>query len=88
MDYILKTNDMELLVETEKGASRQEVIAAYRECRKSQHITQMELSNRTGIAQSNIARFEKGNYNPSLDMLIRIAGALGKNIKISLVDKE
>ena len=32
--------------------------------------------------KSNISRLESGKYNPSLDLLIRVAGCLGKRIHI------
>ncbi|MDD3198200.1 MAG: helix-turn-helix transcriptional regulator, partial [Eubacteriales bacterium] len=34
--------------------------------------------------QSNISRFESGNYNPSLGFINKIANALGRRISIKL----
>ena len=46
-------------------------------------ITQQQLSERTGINQSNLSRIENGNGNPSVATLQRIASALGKKLSIS-----
>jgi transcriptional regulator with XRE-family HTH domain len=46
--------------------------------RKAQRLTQEALAKRLGIQRSNLARFERGEQNPSLDFLIKIAVALGK----------
>ena len=52
--------------------------------RKARGMTQEELARRSGISRPNIARFESGNYNPSLEMMVRIAAALGMRLQISL----
>ena len=46
-------------------------------------ITQQQLSEKTGINQSNLSRIENGNGNPSVSTLHRIASALGKKLSIS-----
>lgn len=51
-------------------------------------MTQAELAKRTGIPRSNITRFESGSYNPSLELLVRIAAALGMNLQVQLTAKE
>lgn len=48
-------------------------IAAVREERG---MTQVQLSEATGIFQSNMNRIEKGKYNVGIDILSKIAGAL------------
>ena len=64
-----------------------DVIGKYKACRKSKGITQTELARRTGISQPNITRFESGKYNPSLDMMVRIATALEMSLDINLSEK-
>lgn len=61
---------------------RHEVAEQLKQIRKSQHVTQETLAERVGTKKSNISRFESGNYNPSLDFLIKVAGGLGKQIHI------
>ncbi len=48
-------------------------------------ITQQQLSEKTGINQSNLSRIENGNGNPSVSTLHRIASALGKKLSISFI---
>jgi len=43
-----------------------------RELRKEHKLTQMELSTRLGIQQSDLSRMEQGEYRVSLDTLFRI----------------
>ena len=57
---------------------RQDMIQLLVHERIAQNITQNELAKRAGLQRSNLSRFEKGDQNPSLDLLIKIATALGK----------
>lgn len=43
-----------------------------RQLRKEHKLTQVELSQRLGIQQSDLSRMEKGEYRVSLDTLFRI----------------
>ena len=61
------------------------VVQAIINARQTTGLTQKELSNRTGIAQSDISRLEHGNGNPSIKTLKRIAMAMGKQLRISFV---
>lgn len=83
-DYMVKSNDKDILVEVDRKNAHKEIIKKFVECRKEQRITQMELARRTGISQPNITRFESGRYNPSLDMMLRIAEALDVQLSIKL----
>ena len=66
-----------------------EIIAGnIRKERRRLGMTQAELAKRTGIPRSNITRFESGSYNPSLELLVRIAAALGMNLQVQLTAKE
>jgi predicted transcriptional regulator len=55
------------------------------DARTSNGLTQKELSERTGIAQSDISKLENGNANPSIKTLQRLAEAMGKSLKIEFV---
>ena len=63
-----------------------QAISCLDEYRKELGLTQSELGKRAGISQPNITRFESGNYNPSLEFLVKIAGAMGKKVKVTLED--
>lgn len=64
------------------------MIEQYVRCRKMQGMIQAELARRAGVPRSNITRFESGSYNPSLELLVRIAAAMGMTLQMQLVAKE
>lgn len=70
--------------EQEKLQPRYEIISQIIEIRKEKHMTQSELAKKVGTQKSNISRLESGNYNPSLDFLIKVAHCLGKELKIHM----
>lgn len=84
MDYIYKEGDIEILIETVQRDTRADMIAQYVKCRKNKKITQEELARRAGIPRTNITRFESGTYNPSLEMMVKIAAALEMKLEIGL----
>ena len=49
------------------------------------HMTQTQLSEVTGITQSDISTIETGIGNPSLNTFRMIAHAFGKKLKIEFV---
>lgn len=61
------------------------IIDAIVTARKKQRLTQKQLSEITGIAQSDISKLEKGSANPSLKTLQRLATGMGMNLKIEFV---
>lgn len=70
--------------EYEKLRPRYEIISQIIEARRNQALTQSELARRVGTQKSNISRLESGNYNPSLDFLIKVAHSLGRDLIIRL----
>lgn len=77
-------NDPEFRAEYEALAPQYEIISAVIAARTEQKMTQAELAERANTKQSNISRFESGNYNPSVEFLQKIAGALDKQLEITL----
>ena len=67
---------------------RQKIISQLVEARLEQGISQAELARRVGTQRSNICRLESGAQNPTLDMILKIASALGKDVSLLLDDKE
>ena len=51
-------------------------------------MTQDRLAKQSGISRPNITRFESGHYNPSLEMLVRIAAAMDMEVEVHLVPKK
>ena len=74
----------EFKAEYEKLKPRYEVIDQIIRARKEQNMTQSELAKRVGTQKSNISRLESGNYNPSLDFLIKVAESLGKSLSVQI----
>ncbi len=55
--------------------------------RQEQGLSLQQLADLTGISRSALSRIESGvNNNPTLNTLLRIAKALGKEIVVSLHD--
>ena len=53
-----------------------------RELREKAGLTQAQLAARVGTQAPGIARIESGRFAPRLDVLHRIAAALGKRVRI------
>lgn len=53
------------------------VVQSIVEARKGSGMTQQQLSKLTGIAQADISKIERGETNPSLQTVCRIASVLG-----------
>lgn len=62
-----------------------DIIQAMIDARTQQHLTQKELSERTGITQADISRIENGTRNPSLAMLKRLAAGMGMRLKLEFI---
>lgn len=88
MDYLYTLDNEKILIETVQKQTRTGIIQQYKNCRKIKNITQAELSKLTGISQPNVTRFESGNYNPSLEMMVKMAEALGMELRMELVEKK
>jgi len=52
--------------------------------RKQQKLSQAQLAKKIGTTQSNVARMEAGRQNFTIDILQKVASALGKELKISI----
>lgn len=61
------------------------IIQALLDARKNSGLTQMDLAERTGIAQADISKLENGNANPSLKTLQRLAEGMGMRLKVEFV---
>ncbi|MBR4577780.1 MAG: helix-turn-helix transcriptional regulator, partial [Clostridia bacterium] len=48
-------------------------------------MTQKELSEKTGIAQGDISKLERGNSNPSIRTLQRLAAGMGMSIQLMFI---
>ena len=51
--------------------------------RLEQGLSQKELADKINTKQSAISRLESGEYNPSIELLTKVANALGKELQIT-----
>jgi DNA-binding XRE family transcriptional regulator len=80
---ILKNREVQ--DELNKNEAEYKVIEEIITARKEKNLTQKGLAELIGTRQSNISRLESGNYNPSLDLLIKIAQAMDKKLEVRIV---
>ena len=71
---------MDYILEEEQKKIKENLAASFIRCRRMQNMTQNELAQRTGIA-----RFESGKYNPTVEFLVKVCKALGKDLSIELI---
>ncbi|WP_412646900.1 helix-turn-helix domain-containing protein [Finegoldia magna] len=79
--------DKEFKNEYESIQPELDIIRAMVSARTSQNLTQKQLSEKTGIDQSDISKLENGTRNPSINLLKRLADGLGMDLKIEFVQK-
>lgn len=85
MDYILDQEGNKIMIESEQKRMKQDLADQYVRIRKELKLTQEQVSRRSGIPRSNIARFESGRYNPSLELMVKMASSMGMKVQIQLV---
>ena len=74
--------DAEFNKEYDELQPERAIMQAIVDARHQTGMTQKELSERTGIAQGDISKLEKGNANPSLRTLQRLASGLGMTLHL------
>ncbi len=67
---------------------RQKIISQIISARLEKGLSQEQLARLIGTQRSNICRIESGSQNLSVDMLVKICSALGKDIDLSLKERE
>ena len=80
---ILKNEEVQN--ELKRNEAEYKIIEEIIMARKEKNLTQKGLAELIGTRQSNISRLESGNYNPSLDLLIKIAQAMDKKLEVKIV---
>ena len=80
--------DPEFRKEYEAIQPEMDITRAILNARIQAGLTQMQLSERSGISQADISRLEKGTRNPSLSLLKRLAEAMDSTLRIEFVPKK
>ncbi len=63
------------------------VVRAIIDARISQNLTQKELAERTGIAQTEISKLENGTRNPSIKLLQRLADGMDMVLNVTFTPR-
>jgi len=74
--------DPEFRAEWDALQPERALVQAMIDARKRTGLTQKQLADKTGIAQSDISKFETGGGNPSLRTLQRLAVGMGTVLHI------
>lgn len=74
--------DPEFKAEWDALQPERAIIQAMIDARKQTGLTQKQLADKTGIAQSDISKFETGGGNPSLKTLQKLAAGMGMVLHI------
>ena len=77
--------DQEFVKEYEAIQPEVNITRAILDARINAGMTQMELSQKSGISQADISRLEKGTRNPSLNLLKRLAEAMDSTLSIEFI---
>jgi len=78
-------NNPEVQNELKLNETEYRIIEEIIMARKEKNLTQKDLAELIGTKQSNISRLESGNYNPTIEFLNKIAVAVGKELKVSII---
>lgn len=87
MDFTVREDDFEVLVERQKERVKNQILTSYIKLRKEKGITQQEIADRTGIKRTNVARIESGRNAPTIEVLVKLAAALDMELEIRLVER-
>lgn len=68
--------------------TKREMIERLVAYQKAIGMTQKELAEKIGVSRPNISRMEKGDYNPTIDMLVKVADGLGLDVDVRFVDRK
>ena len=82
-----KMQDPEFAVAYEEIQPEMNVIRAVIDARISRNMSQKELSEKTGIAQTEISKLENGTRNPSIKLLQRLAEGMNMVLHVSFTPK-
>lgn len=59
-----------------------EIIEATIEARKKEKLTQVEISKKSGLTQSVVARIESGTHSPTMQTMVKYLHAIGYTLKV------
>jgi DNA-binding XRE family transcriptional regulator len=75
-------NDPELARLYDELEPEYQLASSLIEARIAKGLSQTELAQKAGVGQTVIARLESGTYNPTVQTVNKVAGVLGKELKL------
>lgn len=82
LPHVRRLEDLEVLLTDDGYDIRDEVREMLETEIKNQNLTNWQLGVRSGMTQSNVSNFRRGERVPRLDVLQRLAHGLGKRLVI------
>lgn len=82
LPHVRRLEDLEVLLTDDGYDIRDEVREMLETEIKNQDLTNWQLGVRSGMTQSNVSNFRRGERVPRLDVLQRLAHGLGKRLVI------
>lgn len=82
LPHVRRLEDLEVLLTDDGYDIRDEVQEMLETEIKNQNLTDWQLGVRSGMTQSNVSNFRRGERVPRLDVLQRLAHGLGKRLVI------
>jgi len=77
-------NDPVFRAEWERTALARAVAVAVIRCRADRDLSQRDLAGILGMEQPQVARLERGDVNPNMETLMRVASGLGIEFTIDV----
>lgn len=88
MDYMVNKNGEQIMIEGDPVELKKQIVSQFKQIRVGKKLSQEQVAGAAGMARPDVSRFESGKYNPSLELMIRYAHALGCEVKVELAPIE
>ena len=85
LDYIVSTEDGDLLIEKDSKRITDDIVDQLIAYRKRLKLTQKDIADATGMKRANVARIELKKNEVSLDSLVRYARSMELDLAVELV---
>ena len=79
----METNIQDIQLETRRKAIKR--LIAYRNL---MGLSQKDIADKIGVSRPNITRFESEDYNPTIDMIVKIADSMNLDVEINFIERE
>ena len=83
-----KKEPIHITLEQRQEEVRRSMIERLVAYRKGLGISQKEIADALGVSRPNIGRFEKPDYNPTIDMVVKVADQLGLDVEINFIERK